>query len=261
MPLAVTRKAWERVFVLQALASRGCLRPGQRGLGFGVGADPMIPVMVKRGCALVATDYGDSEHRGWGAGLNLDPRNVAGAERMRDQVTQRDVDMNRIPPDLLGFDFTYSCGSLEHIGSLALGFEFVINAMDCLRPGGYAVHTTELNISGGTETLDQPGLGFYLPDTVGQLFDRLRAEGHQVAPLCMELGSTSDDLHIAQRPYDPPCLKVWHSGHQVTSMGFVIRANSRARTELSVSATADVARDISLDLARAVGRRLAAIDD
>ena len=55
----------------------------------------------------------------------------------------RAVDMNDIPPDLRGFDFTWSSCALEHLGTLRAGADFVVEQMTCLRPGGVAVHTTE----------------------------------------------------------------------------------------------------------------------
>ena len=51
--------------------------------------------------------------------------------------------MNHLPDDLRGFDFTWSSCALEHLGTLAAGADFVVAQMDCLRPGGVAVHTTE----------------------------------------------------------------------------------------------------------------------
>jgi len=256
--LTISRKTWERVFVLQSLYSRGCLGAGRRGLGFGVGADPMIPVMVKHGCELVATDYGESEHEGWGPGLDLDPKNIAGHEAMSRQVTTLDVDMNDIPSDLRDFDFVYSCGSLEHIGGAANGLEFVENAMSCLRPGGFAVHTTELNLSGGTETLDVPNLSFYLPSSVDALLERLASAGHNVSPMNYYSGSRSEDLHLANRPYAPPCLKILHSGFRVTSMGFVIQAAQSGRSRLPIRPTVRALTDVATDASRAVGRRVGA---
>jgi SAM-dependent methyltransferase len=258
VPLTITRKTWERIYVVQALQSRGCVAPGSRGLGFGVGADPMIPAMVNHGCEITATDYGQSEFDGWGTGLNLDPRNVAGAEAMERQVNFRDVDMNSIPEDLRGFDFAFSCGSLEHIGGLAHGFEFVERAMDCLRPGGFAVHTTELNIGGGDKTLDLPNLGFYLPPMVDSLIERLTKAGHSVAPMNYEMGSYSEDTHIAERPYPEPCLKIRHSGYTVTSMGLVIQAKGEGRSLPAVGPILRGASEFVEDGWRAARRRLPA---
>lgn len=254
--LSPSRKTWERVFVVQSLASRGCLAAGRRGLGFGVGADPMIPVMANRGVHLVATDYGESDFKGWGEDLDLDPRRVSTPEVMSRYVKRRSVDMNEIPSELRDFDFLYSCGSLEHIGGLEHGFDFVAAAMDCLRPGGVAVHTTELNISGGSDTLDLPHIGFYLPDDVNQLFERLRSEGHKVSAVDPDLGSTPADCHVARRPYQPPALKVWHSGFQVTSIGFVIeRAGGRAMRLRRTKPFLRAVEDVTVDIARGARRR------
>ena len=53
------------------------------------------------------------------------------------------VDMNAVPEDLRDFDFSWSSGAVEHLGTLGAGADFVLAQMDCLRPGGVSVHTTE----------------------------------------------------------------------------------------------------------------------
>jgi len=230
VPLTIARKRWEQAYILQALYARGMLRPGVRGLGFGVGSDPMIPVMVNYGCNLVATDYGENESQGWGSGLELNPRGIADANAMERQVRYRDVDMNDIPADLSGFDFVYSCGSLEHIGGLQEGLDFIENAMACLRPGGLAVHTTELNLSGATETVDTPELSLYLPRQIDDLVVRLNEAGHRSPPVNYHPGSRSEDTHIAVPPFEPPCLKWEIRGFEVTSLGLVARARVSERS-------------------------------
>jgi len=233
--LVISRKTWERVYVLQALYAHGMLRPGRRGLGFGVGSDPMIPVMVNYGCRVVATDYGSSGIKGWGFGLELNPKGVADPDRFNGMVEVRCVDMNNIPSDLKGFDFIWSCGSLEHIGGLHRGLVFAESAMDCLRPGGMAVHTTELNLSEGDRTLGTPTLSFYLPEHINDLAVRLNNAGHFVLPINYQTGNTPDDLHKAQWPFDPPCIRIIHSGFEVTSLGITIVAHvERGRKDLSV---------------------------
>ena len=63
------------------------------------------------------------------------------------------VDMRSIPSTLRVFD----AGSgppaccFEHLGSPQAGLDFVLASMDCLRPGGVAVHTTEYDVN------DSPG--------------------------------------------------------------------------------------------------------
>jgi hypothetical protein len=51
------------------------------------------------------------------------------------------------------YDFLWSSCALEHLGSLDAGLDFVVNAMDLLKPGGTAIHTTEFNLSSDDETL------------------------------------------------------------------------------------------------------------
>ena len=50
------RKVWEFCFILQALVNTDMMRAGRRGLGFGVGKEPLASVMASEGCDVVATD-------------------------------------------------------------------------------------------------------------------------------------------------------------------------------------------------------------
>jgi hypothetical protein len=61
------RKQWEFCYILQALAVHGMLGPRQRGLGYGVGTEPLPAVMAARGCAVVVTDcdYEQAKAAGW----------------------------------------------------------------------------------------------------------------------------------------------------------------------------------------------------
>ena len=50
------RKMWEWLFIAEALRERGLLGPGRRGLGFGVGQEPLVALFAAQGCDVVATD-------------------------------------------------------------------------------------------------------------------------------------------------------------------------------------------------------------
>ncbi len=50
------RKMWEWLFIAEALRERGMLAAGRRGLGFGVGQDPLVALFAAEGCDVVATD-------------------------------------------------------------------------------------------------------------------------------------------------------------------------------------------------------------
>ena len=111
------RKQWEFVFILRALEYYGVLRPGFRGLGFGVGIEPLSSIFADAGCHVVATDLAadDDRARAWSdtdqLGANL--RQIHNPElcdeaSFFERVSYRAVDMNAIPADLTDFDFTWS---------------------------------------------------------------------------------------------------------------------------------------------------------
>jgi hypothetical protein len=64
------RKVWEFCYVLQALEQHNLLKPGNRGLGFAVGQEPLPAVFAKHGCQILATDLATEEaiRKGWATG-------------------------------------------------------------------------------------------------------------------------------------------------------------------------------------------------
>ena len=151
------RKMWEWLFVAEALHERGMLAPGRSGLGLRRGPGAAGGFVRRRGLrprgdgpaapAAVRAGWTDSSSE-WAGGLeNLDQRAAVRPGRVRPPCdASRTVDMNappRRPPHRGRFDFTWSSCALEHLGTLAAGADFVVAQMDCLRPGGVAVHTTE----------------------------------------------------------------------------------------------------------------------
>ena len=54
---AMHRKLWELVFISQTLQELGKLEPGGRGLGFGVGREPLSSYFAKRGVAGTSKRY------------------------------------------------------------------------------------------------------------------------------------------------------------------------------------------------------------
>src|SRR5262249_26806827 len=132
-------------------------------LGFGVGREPLAALFAGCGCTIVATDLEEERARkaGWvetnqhAAQLaHLNIHGLCDAEAFRQRASFRYVDMTAIPEDLRDFDFTWSSCSFEHVGSIAKGQQFVYHMMDCMKPGGVGVHTTEFNLSSDTDTID-----------------------------------------------------------------------------------------------------------
>ncbi|MEO5984396.1 MAG: hypothetical protein ABIP80_02755, partial [Ferruginibacter sp.] len=155
------RKQWEFIYVMQSLWERGCLAEGKNGLVFAVGEEPLPAMFAKYGCNILATDIFPEEGiaKGWDKtnqlcfGVsNLNNRGICPQETFDKLVSYRPVDMNDIPNDLVGFDFNWSSCSFEHLGTLEKGFSFLTNQLKTLRPGGWAVHTTEYNVSSNDET-------------------------------------------------------------------------------------------------------------
>ena len=227
------RKLWEWCFIAQALHERGLLRRGRRGLGFGVGKEPLTALFAGLGCEVVATDMDEEQSRreGWhwtednqhAAGLAaLNERGLCDPEAFRRRVSFRVVDMNAIPADLRDFDFTWSACSLEHLGSIARGQDFLDNQMRCLRPGGVAVHTTEFNCSSEAETLDHFPTVLFRRCDIEAIADRLRAAGHAIG-LDFDRGDGLADGFVDVPPYTfNPQLKLEVGAFVTTSIGLII---------------------------------------
>jgi hypothetical protein len=228
------RKQWEYVFLLQALEETGMLRPGRRGLGFGVGREPIPSVLAARGCDVVVTDLGDAaaSRRGWretqqhsSSAEELHRPDICPLDVFRRRVQFRVCDMNAIDPELKAgeYDFVWSLCALEHLGSLENGLAFVKQSLQCLRPGGVAVHTTEYNVSSDDQTVASGSTVLYRRSDVERLAAELRASG-----CAIEL-----NLHPGDRPLDryydvPPYksdvhLKLQLGEFVATSLGLLIR--------------------------------------
>lgn len=235
------RKIWELAYICQALDERGMLRPGMRGLGFAVGAEKLPAIFAAAGCQITATDLpaDDDRSRPWAASgqwvgqleaLNAD--GLCPGDAFRQLVSYRPVDMNHIPADLRDYDFTWSTCSFEHCGSLELGLTFLERQLDCLRPGGVAVHTTEFNLSSNDATLAEGPCVIYRLRDIEAICQRLTARGHQVEPIDLDPGDTDIDRFVDPPPYGNSARKpqglVKHlrlnlAGFASTSIGLIIR--------------------------------------
>ncbi len=221
IPLIFHRKLWELAYVLQALHEADMLHPNKRGLGFGCGAEPIASYLAAREVDLVATDLPPNhrEAKGWiksGQHASLPDimyhPHLVERGAFDSKVHARFVDMNAIPDDLRNFDFCWSICSLEHLGSIAQGMDFVIDAMKTLRPGGCAVHTTEFNFLDNKNTLDNWPTVLFQRYHFEALAERLHADGHKVAQLDFDVGDKPLDRFIDLPPYPhdwPDELKGW----------------------------------------------------
>lgn len=230
---AYHRKQWEFAYIIQALWERDLLKPGSRGLGFGVGREALSALFAHYGCEIVGTDMAQqSAHEaGWTRSLE----HAAGLEGLRrpdicdDETFSRNVsfrvcDMNAIDEDLEGFDFCWSACAFEHLGSIDQGLDFVENSLATLKPGGWAIHTTELNLSSNSDTIDNESTVLFRRRDFETLGRRLAARGHVVAPLDFTPGDRPMDQFIDVPPYhSEPSLVIALKGYATTSFGLIIQ--------------------------------------
>lgn len=227
------RKLWEHAYIIAVLRSAVLIEAGQRGIVFGCGRERIPAYLAAHGVAVLATDAPDdaAPDQGWtntaqfaANAADLFFPGVVERETFDRLVSFRPVDMNAIPDDLAGqFDFCWSTCSLEHLGSLRHGLDFIENSLSVLRPGGVAVHTTEFNLGSNDDTLESPGLSVYRRRDIEELAAHLTARGHSVMPLTFHPGDTELDEVIDLPPYATPHLKLDIQGLPCTSIGITIR--------------------------------------
>lgn len=229
------RKQWEYVYILQSLWERGCIAEGKKGLVFAAGMEPLPSLLASHGCEILATDIFPEigTQKGWNNGQlcfgvdSLNTRGLCEESLFRRKVSYRPVDMNDIPSDLRGFDFTWSSCSFEHLGSLGKGADFIINQMDTLKPGGWAVHTTEYNISSDTFTKEDPDTVIYRMRDIEDLARRLRAQGHYVEEIDYSLGNLPEDFMVDAQPHRQDVhIRLQIDQWIVTSIGLIIQKST-----------------------------------
>jgi SAM-dependent methyltransferase len=225
------RKQWEFVYILRVLHVCGMLDEGRRGLGFGVGKEPLPAVMAKHGVQVLATDLdnNDAKSRLWAQagqharGLDsLNSYNICDDKTFARLVRFEPADMNNISPAYKDFDFCWSACAFEHLGSIKAGLEFVRNSLKCLRPGGVAIHTTEYNCYSDSQTVRYGATVLFRMQDFLKLGAELRAQGHEIQfNFCQ--GSDPVDLHVDVPPYSLDThLKLQLRKYVTTSIGVLV---------------------------------------
>jgi len=230
-PVAIDRKDWEWAAICRALDTAGVLAPGKRALGFGVGSEPLVAAFASRGVEVVATDLAveDARTSQWVEhALRIEALQhpaICANDTLAERVRVRAVDMNAIPQDLQGFDFVWSCCAFEHLGSIEAGLAFVERSMDCLAPGGIAIHTTEFNLDSDEATVSEGPTVVYRSRDLHELERRLARRGHTMSPFTNgERGPGIYDYLIDVPPKHYGTLIVRHGGYRITPAIVVARA-------------------------------------
>jgi hypothetical protein len=231
LPVLHHRKTWEWCFILRVLERADMLRPGRTGLGFGVGREPITAYAANQGCEVLATDAPAegvrsdawretgqlAEHLG-----DLNYGELCPVEVFTHNVSFRPVDMRAVPDDLGTFDFTWSSCAMEHLGDLDAGLDFFERQLDCLKPGGIGVHTTEFNVDPYGPTLAEGHTVIYQRGHLESLTRRMRKQGHRMKST-FALGDTAEDLHVDVAPFTNVHIRIKTYNFVHTSFGLVVR--------------------------------------
>jgi len=205
------RKAWEWAAIAQAAFERGLLREGSRGLGFGVGKEPLAALFASCGVHIDAIDLAptDAAAAEWlQTGQHADSLATLYYPALIDQATfERNVHFSFGDMRSIGhlprrsYDFVWSSCAFEHLGNLSLGAQFVIDSAQLIKEGGFGIHTTEYNLSSNIETVDAGPVVFYRRRDLEQIEGLLRRSGHGLEPLDLFPGNAREDIAYDYPPY------------------------------------------------------------
>lgn len=236
-PFKYHRKLWEFCYIYQGLLERGLLQPGKKGLGFAVGKEPLSAAFASHGCNITATDleFEKAQAQGWTSSnqhcnslADLNERGICEPDLFKSLVTFKYLDMNKIDPTLANsFDFTWSSCAFEHCGSIDLGKQFIINQMNCLKPGGVAIHTTEYNLSSNQKTIEKGLTVLFRKQDFEWMVNELRSLGHLIN-IDYTVGKGEIESYVADLTNDTSYhLRLKLGSYITTSIGLIIRKSSK----------------------------------
>ncbi len=232
------RKQWEYVFILQVLYSNNMLTSGRKGLGFGVGKEPLPAITVSRGCSLVVSnlDRDLAFREGWIQSnqyadelSDLNYRGICDLEEFKRKVVYHSIDMNSIPSQFMQheYDFVWSSCALDHLGSIDHGVDFILNSLRCLKIGGVAVHTTEYNVTSNWDTIDHSHTVLFRRRDIESLQKAVRDMGCRMS-FNPNIGTGTYDICYDSPPFVPaPHIKLKLGNYVSTSVGLVIENAGR----------------------------------
>jgi hypothetical protein len=223
------RKQWEFAYIVRCVEQAGLIGPAYKGLGFLRERERLPAVFASLGCEIVAAGPAADQPPDSSAGRReLDELYFPGLlERsiLQRRVSCRTIEMNRMPADLRGFDFCWSSSVTSHLGNLQAGLRFMRESLDCLRPGGVAVHTFEFNLESSVDTVSEGTVVIYRESDLAGFAKAMRAQGYDVT-LNFNPGSEAEDL-IVDRDLDSDVhLKLYICDVLATSVGLCLRKTS-----------------------------------
>ena len=232
-PMHMHRKVWEYCYIAQALDERGMLAPQRRGLGFAVGQEPLPALFASLGCDIVATDLTTEEAQkgSWvetaqhaNSLEDLNRRGICDTELFSKRVAFRYLDMRSLPNDLGTYDFVWSSCSLEHLGSLGQGEQFIYGSLKYLKPGGVSIHTTEFNLQSNLFTIVKGPTVISRKRDLRRIAASLRRQGYRIDLDFVE-GDLPCDRVVEEPPYQHKVhLKLRLENYVVTSFGLIVES-------------------------------------
>ena len=231
------RKMWEFAYIIDILEKHNMLIEGKKGLGFAVGEEPLPSYFASKHVEVVATDLGaenevakmwmKTKQNSGGDIARLYKETLCTKEDFDKYVSYRDVDMNHIPEDIGEYDFCWSSCAIEHVGSLELSKAFLKKSLDVLKPGGIAVHTTEINLESNDDTITEGTSVIYRRKDLEEIQSWCKEHGFEM-PLSFKRGKLeAGDVYVDFPPYTfnkkPFHICLFVGPYVTTSYGIIIK--------------------------------------
>jgi hypothetical protein len=228
----LANKFWQNAIIAQALWERGVITKDKRGLGFGVGQERLPALFASFGAEVTATDQDFktkkagywAEHELATSTQSLNRVGICDKKIFDQKVDYMPANMTKIPAKLSGkYDFLWSNCALGHLGSIPAGLGFIEQSLNCLAPGGWAVHTTELNILSNGKTVEGGSTVIFRLKDLYALQNKLLREGYTCSTFELTLGDSPEDQRIAMRPlFGNDYSKIQVMGHLATQIVLLI---------------------------------------
>jgi hypothetical protein len=229
------RKQWEWIYILEKLKSSNFLIPGSRGIGFGVGTEPLSSYFVSQGCEILATDAPSILVNGTVEDWKKTAQHAASLEDIWDAAivdkqtfaklcSYTTLDMNNYTEIPKGFNFHWSSCVIEHLGGIRNALDFIVESAQRLAPGGVGIHTTEFNLSSDRDTVDQPGTCILRKSDIDRLIELLDKINIVLDPVILDPGQHPYNFHVDTPPYSSSVhLRLQLEQFAATSIGLIVR--------------------------------------
>lgn len=226
-------KFWQNAVMAQILDEKGALKSKNTGIGFGVGQERLPALFARMGVNVTATDqdHRTDKAKHWQkyelatGTVSLNRLGICPQDKFEANVNYAPVDMNHIPKQHYGsYDFAWSNCALGHLGSIENGLNFIVNSAKCLKIGGTAVHTTEINTLSNDETVDNnPETVIFRPKDLYLLSKMLAKHGLVLEVPNFSFGDTEHDQRISIKPeFGNDYSKLQVGGHIITQIVLII---------------------------------------